>query len=153
MPRTLVILGAMLGLLLGSCVSQPVTSGFAWSFQDNEGEGPKLAYGAPASDNVVLMMTCEPGSPRIAVSLLGGSPGGGVILASGGAREQLRGELIASPGVGQMIEASTWSTSAPLTRFARTGNLSLTDRGRTVKLDASPTERRHVTRFFEACQA
>lgn len=152
MPRTLAIFGAMLCVVLGSCVSGPQTPGFAWTFQRNEGEGPKLAYGAPASDNIVLMMTCEPGSSTIDMLLQGGSPDG-VVLASGNARERLRGALVASPGAGQMVEASARPDSAALAGFARTGDLSLTDRGRTVKLDASPAERRSVARFFEACRA
>jgi hypothetical protein len=153
MHRTLAIPTAMLALLTGSCVTSPVTPGFAWSYQNHEGEGPKLAYGAPASDNIVLMMTCEPGAQSVDISLLGGSPEDGMTLASGNARETLRGALVASPGMGQMIQASAHPNSAPLARFARTGDLSLIDRGRTVNLDASPTERAGVSRFFEACRA
>lgn len=153
MPRTLGLVIALSCAALGSCVSAPTGSGFVWSFQHNEGEGPKLAYGAPASDNVVLMMTCEPGAQRVDVSLMGGSPQGGLVLASGDARQTLPADLVASPGVGQMIQASTRTASAPLTAFARTGELSLVDRGRTVKLDASPVEQRGVSRFFEACRA
>lgn len=153
MPRTLAILSAMTGLLLGSCVSQPPPPGFAWSFQNNAGEGPKLAYGAPASDNVVLMMTCEPGAAQVDVTLLGGSPRGGLVLASGDARQTLAGDLVASPGLGQMLQASTHRDSPALARFARTGDLSLVDRGRTVNLDATPLDRPGVTRFFAACRA
>lgn len=153
MPRTVAIVGALMGLLLGSCVSRPATPGFAWSFQHNEGEGPKLAYGAPASDNVVLMMTCEPGAQQIDVALLGGSPKAGLVLASGDTRQQLRGDLVASAGMGQMIQATAHPRSAPLVRFARTGSLSLIDRGRAVSIDASPLERPAVARFFRACRA
>jgi hypothetical protein len=153
MPRTLAIFGAVLCLFFGSCVSRPIAPGFAWTYQHNEGEGPKLAYGAPASDNIVLMMTCEPGARRVDISLLGGSPREGVILASGKASQRLWGQMVASPGMGQMIEASAHPGSAPLAAFARTGDLSLTDRGRTVKLDAAPSERPGVARFFEACRA
>ena len=152
MHRTLAISTAMLALLMGSCVSSPVAPGFAWSFQNNEGEGPKLAYGAPASDNVVLMMTCEPGAKSVDVALLGGSPRDGMTLTSGDTREKLRGDLVAAPGMGQMIQASAHPDSAPLARFARTGDLSLVDRGRTVNLDASPLERAGVSRFFAACR-
>ena len=126
--------------------------GFAWTYQNNEGEGPKLAYGAPASDNIVLMMTCEPGV-RVDVSLLGGSPQRGMTLKSGRAQQQLRGDLVASPGMGQMIQASAHPGSEPLASFARTGDLSLVDRGRTDNLDASPLERATVSRFFDACRA
>jgi hypothetical protein len=153
MHRTIALSTVMLSLLMGSCVSAPVAPGFAWSYQNNAGEGPKLAYGAPASDNIVLMMTCEPGATSVDVSLLGGSPRDGVTLTSGETRETLRGDLVAAPGMGQMIQASARPDSAPLARFARTGDLSITDRGRTVNLDASPLERAGVSRFFEACRA
>ncbi len=153
MHRTLAVSTVTLALLTGSCVTSPVTPGFAWSYQNHEGEGPKLAYGAPASDNIVLMMTCEPGAQSVDISLLGGSPKDGMTLTSGDARDTLRGDLIASPGMGQMIQASAHPDSAPLARFARTGDLSLVDRGRTVNLDASPMERAGVWRFFEACRA
>jgi hypothetical protein len=153
MHRTIALSTVMLSLLMGSCVSAPVAPGFAWSYQNNAGEGPKLAYGAPASDNIVLMMTCEPGATSVDVSLLGGSPRDGMTLTSGETRETLRGDLVAAPGMGQMIQASARPDSAPLARFARTGDLSITDRGRTVNLDASPLERAGVSRFFEACRA
>lgn len=152
MPRTFAILTAMLAISLGSCVSRPLAPGFAWSYQNNPGEGPKLAYGAPASDNVVLMMTCEPGVERVDVSLVGGSPQGGLVLASGDARQALSADLVSSPDAGQMIQASAHAGSATLVRFARTGDLSLIDRGRTVNLDATPLDRASVTRFFTACR-
>ncbi len=153
MPRTLPVLIALTCLALGSCVSRPVAPGFAWSYQNNAGEGPKLAYGAPASDDVVLMMTCEPGAQRVDVSLMGGSPKSGLILTSGDARQALKADLVASPAMGQMVQASAHTQSAPLARFARTGDLSLVDRGRTVNMDASPLERAGVSRFFAACRA
>lgn len=153
MSRMLAIVTAVSCVALTSCVTMPATQGFAWSYQNNEGEGPKLAYGMPASDNVVLMMTCEPGTRRVDVSLMGGSPKDGLVLTSGGASQTLKGDFVASPGVGQMIQASAHPASAPLAGFARTGDLSLTDRGRTVEIDASPLERPGVARFFKACQA
>lgn len=153
MPRPLAIIALLACAAPGSCVSAPAVPGFAWSFQNNEGEGPKVAYGTPASDNVVLMMTCEPGSQRVEVSLMGGSPHGGLVLVSGDARQTLKADLVASPGLGQMIQAVARPASAPLAGFARTGDLSLIDRGRTVRIDASPAERPGVSRFFEACRA
>lgn len=153
MPRTLAMIALVACGGLAGCVVAPTAPGFAWSFQHNAGEGPKLAYGAPASDNIVLMMTCEPGSQRVDVSLMGGSPKAGLTLVSGDARQTLRADLVSSPGMGQMIQAVARPASAPLAGFARTGDLSLVDRGRTVKVDATPSERRGVAQFFEACQA
>lgn len=154
MSRILAISGALAALALGSCVSHQatLTDGFAWSYQNNEGEGPKLTYGAPMSDNVVLMMTC--GAPGVAtVSLLGGSPQGGVILASSGKPTRFGGDLVATPGLGHMIETEAALTSQPLARFERTGDLTLVDRGRKVELDARGAQRKHVSHFFKACRA
>lgn len=153
MSRTLAMICLFSAFGLGSCVSAPEAPGFAWSYQNDAGEGPKLAYGAPASDNVVLMMTCAPGSEQVNVSLMGGSPHGGLTLVSGDARQQLRGDVVASSGMGQTLEVSTHSRSGPLARFAGTGNLSLVDRGHTVILNAAPSERARVASFFEACSA
>ncbi len=154
MSRILSVLGIVSALALGSCVTQQATSdGFAWSFQNNEGEGPKLAYGAPASDNIVLMMTCAPGSERVNLSLLGGSPQAGLVLTSGGKQARLGGEAVAAPGVGHMIETEVHVGVQPLARFQKTGDLTLVDRGRSVELDAKGRERADVSRFFEACRA
>jgi len=154
MIRFLAICSALAALALGSCVSQQatLTDGLAWSYQNNEGEGPKLTYGAPMSDNVVMMMTCE--QPGVAtVSLLGGSPQGGLILASNGKPTRFGGQFVAAPGMGHMIETSAALDSQPLARFQRTGDLTLVDRGRTVEIDAKGNERKQVMRFFEACEA
>lgn len=153
MTRLPALIAAVACAALGSCVASPAAPGFAWSYQNNAGEGPKLAYGAPSSDNVVLMMTCEPAARRVDVSLIGGSPQGGLVLASGDARQTVAAGLVASPDAGQMIEGSTHIASPALARFARTGDLSLVDRGRTVRLDATPLDRASVSRFFAACNA
>jgi hypothetical protein len=155
MSRILAILGIMGAVALGSCVggTAPNTDGLAWSYQNSEGEGPKLAYGAPMSDHVVLMMTCNPGAPTTTVSLLGGSPQGGLALASGRDRTALSGQPIPSPSTGHLIEADAELASPALARFARTGDLTLIDRGRSVDIDAKGGERQDVARFFQACQA
>lgn len=153
MTRLPALIAAVACAALGSCVANPAAPGFAWSYQNNAGEGPKLAYGAPSSDNVVLMMTCEPADRRVNVSLMGGSPQGGLVLTSGDARQAVPTALVASPDAGQMIEGSTHLASPALARFARTGDLSLIDRGRKVSLDATPMDRASVNRFFAACNA
>ncbi|MFZ5670208.1 MAG: hypothetical protein ACOY4K_11990 [Pseudomonadota bacterium] len=153
MVRLLGILGVMLGLLLSGCASPPPARALAWSFQDQPGEGPKLAYGTPASDNVMLLMMCRPGADRLTVSLLGGSPREGIVLASGAEQARLGGAPVASPGWGQTIEAVAHPEIAPLARFARTGDLTLVDRGRRVRIDAAPAELPGVARFFAACGA
>lgn len=155
MSRILSLMVVVSALALGSCVTQQaaLSDGFAWSYQNNEGEGPKLAYGAPSSDNIVLMMTCEPGAQRVNLSLLGGSPEAGLVLTSGGSKARFGGEPVVAPGAGHMIETEAHIASAPLAWFEKTGNLTLEDRGRSVNLDAKGSERADVSRFFQACRA
>ncbi len=155
MSRILAIVGILGAVALGSCVSSQATNtdGLAWHYQETEGEGPKLAYGAPMSDHVVLMMTCEPGAQRVNLSLLGGSPQGGLILASGRETARFDGAPVASPTAGQLIEADAHLSAPPLARFEKTGALRLVDRGRSVSIDAKGGERADVGRFFEACRA
>lgn len=149
------ILFAMLGLTLGSCSTPMATaSGFAWNFQPDQGEGVKLAYGAPQSDAVLLMMNCQEGSNRVQVSMLGGSEREGVVLASNGARDSFGGQVQTDPmGGGQVVLVDVPANAPSLQQFARTGNLTLIDRGRPISLSADGGEKAGVSRFFEECRA
>lgn len=153
MSRILAVVGIVGAVALGSCVSQraALNDGFVWSYQNHEGEGPKLAYGAPMSDNVVLMMTCDAGDGRARLSLLGGSPEAGLVLASGRESTRFGGEAVAPPGAGHLIETTAPLNAAPLARFQRTGDLTLVNRGRSVPINAEGSERADVKRFFRAC--
>jgi hypothetical protein len=154
MNRFLTLAGIVGAIALGSCVSQQAVQGdtFAWSYQNHPGEGPKLTYGAPASDNVVLMMTCA-GGDQATLSLLGGSPDAGLVLTSGGKPTRFAGQPVASPGAGHLIESTAPLNAQPLARFERTGDLTLVDRGRAVEIDARGGERKHVATFFAACRS
>lgn len=149
------ILLAMLGLTLGSCASQPRPSnGFAWNYQPDQGEGVKLAYGAPQSDAVLLMMNCQEGSNRVQVSMLGGSEREGVVLASNGARDSFGGQVQTDPmGGGQVVMVDVPANAPSLAQFARTGELTLIDRGRPISLSADGGEKSGVSRFFRECRA
>jgi len=68
--RRRAVLSLIAVLSLGACAHQPAPSalpGMSWSLMNVEGEGAKLAFGAPNSDNVALMLVCEPGSGRVEV--------------------------------------------------------------------------------------
>ncbi len=149
------ILFAMLGMTLGSCATQPVASGgFAWNYQQNDGEGAKLAYGAPQSDAVLLMMSCKPDSNRVQVSMLGGSEREGVVLASNGAKDSFGGQVQNDPmGGGQVVLVEVPANAPSLAQFAKTGELTLIDRGRSVQLSAQGGEKAGVSQFFADCRA
>jgi hypothetical protein len=154
-PFSISIFIAMLAMSLGSCATQTSSvSGFAWSFQSNDGEGAKLAYGAPQSDVVLLMMSCQPASNRVKLSMLGGSEREGVVLTSGGRRDSFGGKSITDPmGGGQVIEVNVPANAPSLRQFAATGQLTLIDRGRPIALSAQADQKTGVSRFFAACRA
>jgi hypothetical protein len=141
--------------LLAACAHQggPITPGMAWSLHHSAGEGAKLAFGQPASDNVLLMMTCAPRSNAVRVSLTAapGAPAT-IELASGEARNRLRGEIAPAMGEGAvLIEADAPADAAALSRFAQTGELAVIEGGRRAELPARRQEKAAVADFFATC--
>lgn len=150
-------LGICVSCLLAACAHQGDgggVAGMAWSLHHSEGEGAKLAYGQPASDNVVLMMSCQPRSGRVLVSLAahGGAPSA-IELKS--RRQTSRFEGAAAPGLGEgaIIEAETSAADPTLQSFARTGDLAVVEQGRAARLPAGRAERAAVADFFGQCSA
>lgn len=142
--------------LLAACAHQTPTAmpGMAWSLHHAEGEGAKLAFGQPASDNVLIMMTCQPRSGEVLVSLA--APSGArpaIDLASRGATAEFQGETAPSMGDGVLIEAQAPASHPALAQFARTGDLTLVDNGRRTPLPARGAERGKIAGFFESCRA
>jgi len=133
------IIGLSLAIGVCACATQmtPIAgpANMAWAFNQNPDEGAKLAFGAPASDNVVLMMTCAPGSSRIALS----------------AMTTENAPTVGFDGAVSLIEASAPATAAPLKGFRRTGDLALIDGRRKVKIAAGAKDKPAVDRFFKAC--
>jgi autotransporter translocation and assembly factor TamB len=128
----------------------------AWSLNHAEGEGAKLAYGQPASDNVLLMMTCEPGSGAVRVSMTSSvdQVPGAIALESDGRISRLRGQAL--PGMGEgsaLIEAEARASDPTLASFARTGDLSVIQNGRNAALPVRDGEKAAVKAFFDECRA
>ena len=146
----IVVAGACLSL--GGCAHEQAPAGFAWSFQENPGEGVKLAYGQPRSDNVLLMMTCEPGSARVQLSALSGAGGEAIVLTTGEGRDRFEGEASVFGGA-PLVEAEAVADARSLRAFARTGDLALMDGRRRIDVAAAPAEQAGVKRFFRACRA
>jgi hypothetical protein len=154
--RTILSLG--ISCLLAACAHQgdPPAAGMAWSLNHAEGEGAKLAFGQPASDNVLLMMTCEPRSGAVRVSLTSSADQvpGDIALQSDGRVSRLEGQAL--PGMGEgsaLIEAETRVSDPALASFARTGDLSVIQNGRNAALPVRSGERETVKAFFAECRA
>lgn len=156
--RVRALMGIGFSCLLAACAHQGdggAHGGMAWSLHHAEGEGAKLAYGQPASDNVLLMMTCQPRSGSVLVSLTtpAGAAPQAIELASKGQASRLVGALAPGMGDGAIIEAKTSAADPTLRNFARTGDLSVVEAGRTTKVPAGRAERAAVSDFFQQCQS
>ena len=149
------IAAAVAGLAMSGCAIKPVVApaDFAWSYSTNPGEGAKLAYGRPQSDDVLMMMVCAPGGAEVSLSA-SGLNGARMMLASGQARTSVRGSVSDGfEGEDGLIEASLPARAPALAGFAQSGDLNLTSGGRTISLAAVDADRPAVKRFFAACAA
>lgn len=154
--RTIVGLG--LSCLLAACAHQGESglAGMGWSLHHAEGEGAKLAYGQPASDNVLLMMTCQPrsGAVRVSLTTTAEDVPGSIAIESQGKVSKLRGQAL--PGMGEgsaLLEAETRASDPALASFARTGDIAVVQNGRTAALPVRAQEQPTVKAFFAECRA
>lgn len=156
--RRRAIIGLGISCLLASCAHQGQSGlpGMAWSLNHAEGEGAKLAYGQPQSDNVLIMMTCQPRSGQVRVSMTApiDAPSDTINLASRRHNSRLPAE--AAPGMGEgavYVEARAPITDPALASFASTGDLSVIANGRKAAMPVKGAERGAVNDFFASCRA
>lgn len=149
-----VIAAAIAAIAVTGCVTRTVDapSAYAWSYSANPGEGAKLAFGRPHSDEVVLMMVCDQSQSQLMLSAAG-LRSANLVLASGEARTPISGVVgegfAGSPG---LIEASSSTRAAALSAFRQSGDLEMSSGGRTIRMAASDADRPAVNRFFRECQ-
>lgn len=141
-------------LLLGSCMhGQAYVAGdMGWSLHETPEEGAKLAFGAPNSDNVALMMTCRPASGEVLVSTSALQPAPAIVLKSGKTETALPATATPSMGEGHFLEAGAKANDPVLASFARTGDITLVQGKDQLKLPAGG-DRAQISRFFAACAA
>jgi hypothetical protein len=124
--------------------------GFALFYMD-EGASAKLAYGAPNSDDVGLMMECAKGSHTIYVSdVARGGAAPTLTLASQGRSASLAATPSSGDGAA-LLTARARSDIPPMQAFRRSGRIDVAYAGSKYAITASPTERAGVERFFAAC--
>lgn len=109
-----------------------------------EGSLAKLAYGVANSDQLALMMTCEPGQARATVY-------GDVQPAS---PRLIKASMSAAidPLSGGMVDETRISVRDPaMQQLARSGKLAVTAEAGQFELSATPDERRLIGDFFAYC--
>ena len=156
--RRRAILGLGLSCLLAACAQQtgPSAPGMAWSLNHAEGEGAKLAFGQPDSDNLLLMMTCQARSGEVMVTVAApeNRPAHAIELRSNERTTRLPGQIVPAMAEGEaLIEAQTPATNPTLASFARTGDLSIGGDGSSAKLPVRAGERQVVRNFLATCRA
>ncbi|MDB5416711.1 MAG: hypothetical protein JWP50_130 [Phenylobacterium sp.] len=154
--RSGVLPGLIGSLALASCAGQSAPrpgAGMAWSLAQVDGEGAKLAYGRPQSDDVLVMLTCAPKSDLVRVSTVAGrataKPSLG--LRSGDRAQRYAADTAPSGfGDGVLLESSVRPDDPVLARFAASGELALdAEDQRTALPAADPAQARH---FIESCR-
>ncbi|MFZ0269617.1 hypothetical protein [Caulobacter sp.] len=150
-PNALLLVLALGSLTLGACASDRSTQpGYAWSYMNSLGEGPKLAYGRPDSDDVVLMMACAPRASAVTLTATG-LTGDEIALASGRSVTRLKARAAPSDMSDGVLQARTSLDASVLRAFRRTGDLDLLIADERHSLDAAPANQGHVKAFFKAC--
>ena len=156
--RRRAILGLGISCLLAACTTGGGYGAMdlGWSLHHAEGEGAKLAYGQAASDNVLLMMTCQPRSGQVLVSMTApaGATPTSIELTSSGRSSRLNGAAAPAMAEGaSLIEAMAPANDPALLNFARTGDIAVVENGRPAQMPVRRAERAAVSDFFAQCRA
>lgn len=140
--------------LLAGCAHEKVAvTGYRWAYLEAQQEAPRLAYGRPNSDDLVLMISCRPGQDQVDVSAVGLS-GGEIVLASGRAESRFAAAKVDNAmGDGGLLEARGKTSAPALAGFRKSGDLALLTKGERHDLAAGSADRGNVKAFFKACGA
>lgn len=143
---------AMLTAGLAGCAHEKVAvSGYRWAYLEAAQEAPRLAYGRPNSDDVVLMISCRPGQDQVDVSAVGLS-GGEIVLTSGRRESRFAAAKVDNAmGDGGLLEARGKASAPALAGFRKSGDLALLTKGERHDLAAGSADQGHVKAFFKAC--
>lgn len=144
MRRVLSLLPIAGMMTLAACASDPPPvqiPGMSWSLNQVEGEGAKLAFGRAQSDDVVVMLACEPRSDQVRVSVVADGVLAGpqnLTLSSGGTDG--RYQALAEPagfGGGVVLESIARPDDPVLRNFAASGRLAVDAGGRRTTIPAA----------------
>jgi len=153
LPRALFLALTLGGLTLSGCAHDRTSqAGYGWNYMNSPEEGPKLAYGRPDSDDVVMMMACAPRASAVTLTATG-LAGNEIALASGSRITRLRAQAAPTAMSDGVLEAQTSVDASALSAFRRTGDLDLLVADDRHSLDAAPADQRQVKAFFKACSA
>ncbi len=150
---TLAALGLLAAGLAGCAHEKAADSGYRWAFLSDAGEAPRLAYGRPSSDDVILMLSCSPGADSVQISAVGLN-GRDIVLASDRIESRFpAGKVVSALGETGLQEASGRMSAPALAGFQHTGDLTILTNGERHNLDARREDEGQVKAFFRSCAA
>lgn len=142
------------GLLAAGCAHKDrvyMGGDLGWSLNSVDGEGLKLAYGQFETDSVLLMMTCQPRSGEVLVSVNTVASAKPLLqVSSGGRTARYPAQIGPNLGDGAVVEAMATTADPVLASFARTGDLTVAAGGKRNMLAGGAAEAR---RFMDGCRA
>ncbi len=146
-------LGLTAAALAGCMHDKPVQTTYRWSYMaPADAEAPRLAYGLPNSDDLVLMMSCRSGADLDVTAV--GVSGREIALASDGAESRLPASRVEDElNEGGTLQARAPAGDAALAGFRKSGDLTLLVGGERHSLAAGSADRGQVREFFRACGA
>ena len=149
--RTLALAALGLAAALAGCAHEKQAStGLQWAYVSDDAAEPRLAYGRPNSDDVVMMIRCQPGRDQIDLAIAGLSDAQ-LVLASGRTQSRFDAARVEDPMSGDLLEARGKSSAAALAGFRKSGDLALLANGQRHSLAATVADRDQVKAFFKAC--
>jgi hypothetical protein len=152
-PRVAALFALTLAAGLAGCAHEKQdAAAYRWSYLADAQEDPRLAYGRPNSDDVVLMMSCRPGRGEIDLSAVGLTERE-MVLASGRSETRFTTARIDDAMSEGLVQARGAASAPALQAFRKSGDLALLTKGQRHSLKAVSADRGQVRAFFEACSA
>lgn len=149
----LAALGLLAASLAGCAHEQVADSGYRWAFLSDDGDAPRLAYGRPYSDDVILMLSCSPGADSVRISAVGLNDRE-IVLASNRAESRFPAQKAESALVeAGLLEARGRMSAPALAGFQHTGDLTVLTQGERHNLHARREDEGQVKAFFRSCAA
>ncbi|WP_181242567.1 hypothetical protein [Caulobacter vibrioides] len=152
-PRSLALAALSLATALAGCAHERmVSTGYQWAYLGNDTAEPRLAYGRPNSDDVVMMIRCQPGRDQIDLAVAGLSEAE-LVLASGRTQSRFEAVKVQDPMSGDLLEARGKASAPALKAFRQSGALAVLTKDKRHSLAAKAHDQGQVHAFFKACGA
>ena len=151
--------GLIAAASLASCASPqpapPAEPGMRWSLNEVTGEGVKLTFGVPNTDDVPVMLVCQRGSNRVRLSISGPDQvivNPFIVIRSGSATSRIAATQMEDTegGLGARFEAVTSARDPVLEKFGESGRLRIETIGNNGSTPAD--DPRPVRHFLTLCR-